>query len=511
MPDTEPTRLLDQLRTARRLPSPPGIALRVLDLCRREDTDVQQIADAIMSDPALSSRLLRYANSSIVGAGRKVTSVRDAVLLLGLRAVKLTALGFSIASPDLQPRCPGFELRRFWLESFATAAIARRLAGDQVKVDREEAFTAGLLAGIGRLALAHGLAEEYGEVLESAREGQSLIEAERAVLGIDHVHFGAELLADWGLPDVLVEAVRQQIQPIDPGSAEARRHPLAYVVRLSIRLAPLFAGTPEGLTAETRTAAREVIEKALQLDEQAWQRIADETLTDFCQVGELFDVQLEGHASVFDLYAEAQEEATRVGMVAQLERTKALEENKALLLRASTDPLTGVANRAKFEERVQEAMAGLRRGQGHCAIVLADIDHFKRFNDAYGHDVGDIVLKQVALTLQSVLRDVDLLARYGGEEFIILAPHTDQRGACTIAARIRRCVDELQVNAQNEHLHVTISVGLAVSSDYREIPSQGQILSDADKQLYLSKRAGRNTWSYLGRSACQVARATAPV
>jgi diguanylate cyclase (GGDEF)-like protein len=103
--------------------------------------------------------------------------------------------------------------------------------------------------------------------------------------------------------------------------------------------------------------------------------------------------------------------------------------------------------------------------------------------------------------VQSTLREVDLLARYGGEEFVILAPQTDQRGAHIIAARVRKCVDELRIPHDDQTLHVTVSIGLALTADYGETPSAEQIVADADKQLYISKQAGRNTWSYLGHSA----------
>ena len=135
--------ILSRLRGSKRLPSPTGVAIRVLELCRREDSESQEIADVIMSDPALSGRLLKYANSPAVGVGREVTSVRDAVLIMGLRAVKLTALGFSLVRPESKPICPGFDFKRFWLESFLTAVIARYLAAEHFNVDREEAFSAG--------------------------------------------------------------------------------------------------------------------------------------------------------------------------------------------------------------------------------------------------------------------------------------------------------------------------------------------------------------------------------
>jgi two-component system cell cycle response regulator len=502
-----PTSLIDRLRTARQLPSPPRIALRILELCRREDTEIHEIADVIMSDPALSGRLLRYANSSFVGVGRKVTSVRDAVLLLGLRAVKLTALGFSLISPDFQPRCPAFNLRRFWAQCFATAVIARRVAAQRFRTDREEAFTAGLLSKIGRLALAHGLPDEYHRVLTAVRTGTPLMAAERDQLGLDHMEFGAQLLADWGLPRVLVDALGYQT-PVIKQERPGDGHPvLAHVVGLATELAPIFTD-PDELSREQREAARCLVESELKLDEQSWQRIADEVLSDYRQVADLFDVKVDDQATVFDLYAEAQERTTQVAVLAQLERTRALEENEALLQRATTDALTGIANRARFDERIKEAVAGLRRGHGHFALLMIDIDHFKRFNDAYGHSIGDLVLKEVARTIQLVLREVDLLARYGGEEFMILAPQTDQPGACAIAARVCKCLDELRIKVNDHSLHLTVSVGLVLTSDYPEVPDAEQIVADADMQLYVSKRAGRNTWSYRGRPASRLTRVT---
>jgi diguanylate cyclase (GGDEF)-like protein len=481
------------------------MALRVLELCRKDHTPVHEVADTMMSDPALSARLLKYANSSIAGVGREVTSVRDAVLLLGLRAVKLTALGFSIATPDFQPRCREFELKRFWAESFASATLARRIAADFLEADREEAFTAGLLAKVGCLALANGCPEEYSQALEANRSGQPLVEAERSCLGLDHVDFGAQLLDDWGLPDILVDAVRRQTRATGSHQAGADERPLVQTVRIAVELAPLVVNLSE-VTPEQCVSARRLVEEELKLDEQAWQQISEETAADCREMAAWFDVKLDGQTAVFDLYAEAQEEATRVGMVAQLERTKALEENKALLRRATTDALTGIANRAKFDERMSELVAALRSGHGHFALIMFDIDHFKKFNDTHGHDVGDLVLKHVARTVQSTLREVDLLARYGGEEFIIIAPHLGQREACTAAARVRKCVQDLLVKVKDQVLQVRVSVGLALTTDYQGCPDAKRLLTDVDKQLYLSKKAGRNTWSYLGRSASQVAR-----
>jgi diguanylate cyclase (GGDEF)-like protein len=503
MPSNRTTSLISTLRAARRLPSPPGTAMRVLELCRSEETDVRSIAEVVMSDPALAGRLLRYANSSAIGAGRQIVAVRDAVLYLGLRTVKLAALGFSLAT-GIEPDCAGFSLKRFWAESLATAVVARHFA-TAFKAEREEALTVGLLAGIGQLGLACGIAEEYGSVLARApADRAALIAAEQEILGTDHVQFGAELLTEWALPDRLIEAVRWQHQPEQADQAACA---LAQTVHAALALAPLFypAGSP---SAAARAVAREAIEVHLRLDEERWESAAKEALADYQQLAAVFDIQLD-QFSVFDLYAAAQDETARVGMVAQLEKDQVVQQNHDLLRRATTDPLTGVANRARLDDRLKELLAGAARGHGHFALLMFDIDHFKRFNDTHGHAVGDLVLQRVAQTVHATLREVDLLARYGGEEFVILAPHTDQRGACIVAARTRRCVEAMHVETGGKTLQVTISVGLAITSDYRTVPTAQELVATADKQLYLSKGTGRNTWAYLGRSAAQVARAAA--
>ncbi len=294
--------LLARLKAAKRLPSSPGTAIRVLELCRRDDVSLDEIADVLMSDPALAGRVLKFVNSPLAGIGREVSSVRDAVLLLGLRTVKLTALGFSLATPDMQPRCPGFDLKRYWSESFATAVVARRLAQHYAGVDREEAFTVALMGGIGRLALACSIPDQYAKVLEIAHSGEALMQAERVHFGIDNIQFCAELLADWGLPEPLVEAVAYQHQP---ETATPAGQSLGRILFAASQLAPAFVGDP-GLATDARQAARDVVEQTLNLDEESWKPVAEEILGDYLQTASIFEVEFDDQVCILDLYAEAQ-------------------------------------------------------------------------------------------------------------------------------------------------------------------------------------------------------------
>src|SRR5262245_14680811 len=108
------SKLIDQLKRTARLPSPPGAALQVLKLTQEQDVSLAQVADTLAADPALSVRLLKYANSALVGVSREVTTVREAVVLLGMRAVRMMALSFSLVSTDDRRSCPGFDYTRFW-------------------------------------------------------------------------------------------------------------------------------------------------------------------------------------------------------------------------------------------------------------------------------------------------------------------------------------------------------------------------------------------------------------
>jgi diguanylate cyclase (GGDEF)-like protein len=311
------------------------------------------------------------------------------------------------------------------------------------------------------------------------------------------------LLRDWQLPEILSQAVATQGIDLTSMALNQPEHRLGWILQIANTLVtPLIPLSETG--DEPPARVRAVLRSAFEMDDERANRMIDEILADYHEVASIFDVKLESQAEAVELYAEAQEEAARVGMVAQLEQAKMLAANRDLLRRATTDPLTGMANRAKFDERLGEELARVRRGQSDLCLIMLDIDHFKKFNDTHGHQVGDLVLKRVATAVGNILREVDLVARYGGEEFVVLAPQTDRKGACVLAARVQRCVQELRIDLCGMRLGVTISSGVAITADYAQPPTPEQFIGDADAQLYLSKKAGRNTWSYRGCSACRL-------
>ncbi|RME39614.1 MAG: diguanylate cyclase, partial [Planctomycetota bacterium] len=163
--------------------------------------------------------------------------------------------------------------------------------------------------------------------------------------------------------------------------------------------------------------------------------------------------------------------------------------NQKLSEQARTDPLTGVLSRRAWEEAAQaEHENATLRGEAY-AILMLDVDHFKAYNDAYGHPAGDRCLQHAVEAIVQSLRDVDIVGRYGGEEFVILIPATSMSTALHIAERIRMSVWNLNIRHTKSPLgRVTVSIGVA-PSDSRPLPD---VVQEADDALYRAKRCGRN-------------------
>lgn len=169
-------------------------------------------------------------------------------------------------------------------------------------------------------------------------------------------------------------------------------------------------------------------------------------------------------------------------------RTAELAQANAALHRlARHDVLTGLPNRMAANERLREELLRMKRSHLPYAVLMIDVDHFKRVNDQHGHAVGDQVLQRVSQCLRGPLRESDFVSRFGGEEFLVLLPHTDEAGACLVAEKLRQAVE----NAPDPTAGlVTISVGLAMSDPAQD--DQDAAVQMADARLYAAKQGGRN-------------------
>lgn len=162
---------------------------------------------------------------------------------------------------------------------------------------------------------------------------------------------------------------------------------------------------------------------------------------------------------------------------------------------STRDALTGAYNRLHFEERLRSEMAYAVRHRSPAALLIIDLDHFKRINDTYGHPAGDAVLKRASEACMQALRTEDVFARFGGEEFAVVLRGIEAKGAARLGERLRQAVANEVIEHDGQVIKVTMSGGVATLAEC-SVPSSEELVAIADRRLYVSKQRGRNqiTW-----------------
>jgi len=483
-----PPKLIETLQSCGRIPTPPGVVLQLLELTRRPDVSIREIADVIGMDAGLSMKVLRFANSPLAGAARRVNSLHHAASLMGVNGIKLTALSFSILSAAEPKGCKGFNTKAFSLQSLACGIGAQVVASRTKAYPPHEAFVGGLLSQIGRHVLAVAYPEEYSRVLASAkRVPGDLPELEQAAFGETYATIGAQLLASWNLPEPICSAVGA-FRSTETGLEKPGLAKILYAAeRAASLVAPWDERDPEPAD-EFLTAVR----GWFKCDDQCCQDVMSEIAEATEKMRQVLNLPEAHLRSAAEIEADIRDRIAELSVAMHIENQDLVHNQKALLRRATTDPLTGVGNRAALEARMElELESAARSGHG-VAVIMIDVDRFKSFNDTHGHQAGDRVLQAVARTLDDNIRKVDCLARYGGEEFIVVAPNTCEEGALTLAERLRSAVELLRVGWDGKALKVSISLGVSVAAQVSGSGDASELIRIADEQLYSAKCGGRN-------------------
>ena len=222
---------LEEIKAMENFPLPKGAAMALIRLTQRESTSLAVLAHALKADPIFSVRLIKVANGASGTEHRPVVSLRDAVSVLGVPAVRALAMGFSLLSSYGSGECGNFDYPRFWSHSLVRAVALQLLTGATQSIEAEEAFSVGLLARVGELALAELFPGQYAEILNRRREdpSRSLIVLEQQTFGISHNVLTASMLFDCGLPEDYVEAAQsfdggEQKRPADGSTQLVTRH-----------------------------------------------------------------------------------------------------------------------------------------------------------------------------------------------------------------------------------------------------------------------------------------------
>lgn len=257
------------IRQIQELPSLPVVVLELLSSMDQDDTDVHVLAQKIELDQALAAKTLRIANSSFYGMQSKVTSIPQAVSVLGFHSIRTVVTACALTG-SFAPVAGGFDFKAFWRHSLATA-IAARLLAPHLRVNPETAFTAGLLHDLGTLVLVTRFPAEHA-LVRSYRQAHDcqMAEAELAVIGIDHAQVGSALAAYWKFPEAIQQAVADH-HTID--RLEAGGLPLAVHMANAVALALDLAGVDDALVPPLSPTGW----RSIALDEPAWLALLEQT------------------------------------------------------------------------------------------------------------------------------------------------------------------------------------------------------------------------------------------
>jgi diguanylate cyclase (GGDEF)-like protein len=473
----------------------PAVAIQILDLCQRDEPDMGAIAKLIGSDPALSAKILRLTNSPMYGLKSEVRTVSHAICLLGLSAVRPLALSFSLVK-GLQVRDKK-ALTWFWKRSLLSAVAARELSTAINFRLGEEAFMGALLQDIGILALRQLAGPDYAALARPGTSHVLLAEGERTLFGEDHASIGAWLAERWKLPATLCTAIAVSHTPEDlPAGTHRDVTQLARLVAVSGEVADVWI--EEDAIKATRNL-RQSSSRLLQIDDQKLDATLQRVAKQSEEVAAYFDVDIGSPDDLSGILDQAKETLLILALAANRQASDAREaigsleaKTKHLEHEVQRDGLTGLYNRAFFDQAFSAKVTQAKRKGVPLSLILFDIDHFKNVNDTYGHQAGDKVLAGVANVLGGRMRPTDITARYGGEEFILLLPETDAPGAAIVAERLRRrLADAVHDIGNGSELRITASAGHATLQP-GSTASPEALLANVDTALYAAKRGGRN-------------------
>lgn len=639
----------DELKSSGNLPSPSGVGMQILQLTQSEDYSTEEVGQIIQSDPALTGRILKIANSAQHGSAEGSRTVEEAMMRLGMGVVRNVALGFSLVTANRSGSCQGFDYDGYWSRSLARGVAAQVMADRLGQCVPAEAFICGLLSEVGILALASVHPNRYTEILQSmtTQPAQDLRVLEQAAFDINHGEVAGWMLGEWGLPTDYSEAMVAMGDYVSGHRQRTSR--LSHLVRYMwaaqriARVCALNENTPHAvvklayedlervredleldtaefseLGADIVSAWREwgqtlgiptnsavsfqyddevgmtgavegadagalgaedpkvndsggskthdelqilVIESdqelcaAIQSELQAQGhdvrsahegkeglRIALEMVPDIviatatlpqmgalelCKTMRRFDA---GRKLFFIVMTDDGDEdyiveCAESGMddyivkpinlrllrarVKSAQRVIALQRNleaekqtvhtqlaelgvmtRRLRAASLTDPLTELPNRRYAMKRIEQEWANSRAKGMPLSVIMMDIDKFKSVNDGYGHDTGDVVLKEVAGILKRGTRKGEEPARLGGEEFMIILRECQLEDAVKVAERIRLMSERNRIQVGEFDRCVTMSLGVACSTAGME--SFDELIKASDEMVYRAKDTGRN-------------------
>jgi diguanylate cyclase (GGDEF)-like protein len=481
--------------------------MRLLGILSDSDAPTEEIVKLIQTDPAITAKILKVANSPLYGGGRRVDSLDLAVLLMGRNSIACLALSFSLSETARQGGALNRYYREYWRRSVIHALAMECLARHVDHSSCSAWFVAGLLMDIGQLTLLQSDASRYAALLDASRVGSSsLVELEQNELGTTHTEIAATLLTDWSLPEAVVAVAKYHELAPDETVRGREREYFAQIVGATVAVATadfLCGATP----MESFRRLAFLFSSVCGLPERQLQEYLDGVNERLRAMSDLLSADVSDLPSTAELLACATEQLSALALQSLVpfgaggERTT-VSTNDICELRARLyeleqasclDALTGLYDRAYFDLRLRQRLRHLETHPVALGILLGDLDKFKRINDTYGHEAGDEVLRAAARVMQLCVRSTDVVARYGGEEFVILADAPDRECLHELAERIRHRLADTTVRFGKHDIKLTISLGgvfVGAVPPRQHATNPANLVAMADKSMYESKWRG---------------------
>lgn len=307
--------ILEKLKGSGHLPTPKGIALEVINLTQQENTFNHEIARLISADPALSLRVIKAANVLVGSPTRPVTTINDAVSILGFRALRQLVLGIALIADHQQGPCKQFKYSSFWARSLLSAIAVRYLAERAKLAAPEEIFTLGLLGEIGQLVLATVYPNEFGAILEQADKNtlDELYSKEREKFGFEQAEVSAAILADMNFPTIFQRLIHDYPQPTSSVVVEGSRE---WKLMNLLHVASLMADVHLASTTHSSQLAKKLRAKAGQLaiEESFIIEVAEKCARDWPEWAALLNVSAHQLPSLAELFAQINNEPEEVAI-----------------------------------------------------------------------------------------------------------------------------------------------------------------------------------------------------
>jgi diguanylate cyclase (GGDEF)-like protein len=484
-----------QLRRSVNFPSPPGVATHIIELAQDPEIEMGKVAKALSMDSALSTKVLRIANSPLYAQRRKSENLRQALVVLGLNATLTLALSFSLVKALRNGKSNGLNYKLYWRRALLAATAARALSDFLHHSQGEEIFLAALLQDVGMLALDHALPDTYKGADAIQQDHAALAEHEKKRLKVDHAFVGGWLMQGWHMPERLHRAITNSHQ-IDMDSTTDAAQVFNRCVALSGPVADLFL-----LDSEHRPFAETALkaERSLGMDKMAFGQVLGTIGSMIPETEAIFEAELLSKQHPELILEQAREVLMLRSLHAlrDVNTLRAASESDtphALELEEETrrDSLTGVYNRAYLEHFLAREFENSTRHRWPLSVAFVDLDDFQQINDSFGHQSGDRVLQATARILRGNTRESDMIARYEGEEFVVVLPATDAQTARTICERIVVAFRNTGHVVGSDRAKVTVSIGCATHGPETPFANTAEFVKAANQALYTAKMRGRN-------------------